>query len=160
MRVFRNRSQSRDEDNPVVYDWADAHALAVDWWGALEATGGFGEDGPQRDATDQELAAEDLVDEMCAAGDPRAVDVMIVLADTSPDRDSLFYLGAAVAKPLVNDHGDALVETLVRAAEEHPRIRIALSDRHRWLGNAQLSQETLDRLWPWIAVAEDETTPF
>jgi hypothetical protein len=142
----------------VVVTWPDAEAVAVDYWGYYVANDRFNADRPIRlRGTTKEDAAHTLVDKLCADADPKALGLVVALASSAPDRESLFYLGAGPVEDLVRTHGDALVGDVLAAAAQHPRFKIALSGV--WLEvPPKLQAQTLAKLMPWLG--DDDTTPF
>lgn len=149
-----------DDAAPFVYDdvrWESTHALVADWWSYYDANGGFAEGAHARDTTPREDAADEIVDELSQQGDPRAVPLLVALAEAAPSRKSLFYLGAGPLEDLVHGHGDALAPLLVARAAACPRFKIALSGV--WLDEEQpLQTRTVKLLEPFLG--DDNGTPF
>jgi hypothetical protein len=155
--VFEDRHPDWDDDSPVV-TWPSQAAVASDWWGHYVGNAEFQDHAPPvRDATPAEEAAQEFVDRLARSGDPRALPLLAVIAETAPDRDALFFLGAGPLEDLFQAHGDVLAPKLVEAATRSGRFKIALSgvwpDRDR-----PLSERAMAMLAPYLG--DDETTPF
>jgi hypothetical protein len=107
--------------------------------------------------SEQQQAANNLVDALCRNGDPDALEIVVALAQSAPSRRALFDLGAGPLENLVVGHGDRYMDQIVVAASEYPRLKIALSGV--WVGNPPtLQEDTVAKLLPWLG--EDDTTPF
>ena len=155
--VFEHRYPVWDDDAPV-FTWPSDTAVATDWWGHYLANAGFEDDAPPvRDTTQSEEAAADLVDRLAESGDPRAVPLLLAIAEAAPDREALFFLGAGPLEDLFRAHGDEFAPKLVAAAKGSNRFKIALSgvwpDR-----DAPLSERAMTMLTPYLG--DDETTPL
>lgn len=96
-------------------------------------------------------AAYEHVHRVVEAGGGAALEALQVLLRSAPDSDSVSAVGVGPLEDLVHQHGEVLVEGLVRLARQDPAFGAGLSAV--WLETGRLPPEVEHRLGPWVQLA-------